>query len=80
MAEGTINLRLQLDPDTISWGDLEDLEQSTSLHQMRAWLETHGALDAEGAKALKAVRGIENVKAAAKDIREQVLALFAVPK
>lgn len=69
-------MNLSIDVDTLTVGDIEQLEECTRVKQMIDWLVKHAGANADELRALPA-REIKSVLA---DVRDKLKDAFDLPK
>jgi hypothetical protein len=69
-------LKIVIDPEALSWGDIEDLEQASSLRAIGDWLAAHGGVDRSALRGLPA----PEVRDFISRVRDQLKAALDIPK
>lgn len=74
MADTTLSLNI--DVDTLTVGDIEDLEEARKVGQIIAWLVAHAGAEAASVRALP----VKDLRAAMESVRAQMAGAFSIPK
>lgn len=76
MSDTAIPFTLNIDPEALTVGDLEDLEEALKVKQIIDWLVKHAGADAAQVRALPA----RELRAVMVNIKTQLAGAYDLPK